>query len=119
MHEALNTEMEASSGRGGSGTHMLVRSMWVERQRGCVLGWEEVFQPRWQNGVWGLLVCVGRGREGAGPESLGGGYQWLLGPAKQALPEAQCAIWPPRPHTQPAGRGHFQPCLPTPKGLAG
>lgn len=43
---------------------------------------------------------------------------WILGAARQAILEAQCAIWPWGPSSQTALRGNFQPSLTPPEGLA-
>lgn len=82
----------------------------------CIWGWQEVFQLRWQMGFGACLQRVG-----AGPESPGGGEGVVCvvpGAARQALPEAQCAVWPPGPRAQAALRGNFQPSLTPPEGPA-
>lgn len=43
---------------------------------------------------------------------------WILGVARQAVLEVQCAIWPWGPSAQAALRGNFQPSLTPPEGLA-
>lgn len=79
-----------------------------------------MFQPRWQ---MGFGACLSAGSRGKGwPREPWGDRQrespWVLGAARQARPEAQCAVWPLGSQAQAALRGNFQPSVSPPEGLA-
>lgn len=105
--------LKTSSGQGSSGSLCLSGACGE-----CVC--RLVRSVRAKEAELGLALLVLRGW-GLAQRALGAlwvGHQRLRGASRQALPEAQRAAWPPRPHAQAALRGNFQASLIPPESLA-